>query len=149
MSFEQYSDNEHMCGVAVHTVKNRRLRSDLVLDIFAQRIRDKPLTRSTDVAFDLKKKYGLEISYRVAWLGVKKARGEFKGNLLAATTKDGNRVAFAIVGAENATNWSWFLQHLRNMLGEDTTLTFISDRHVGLMEAMLIIFPNAHHAFCM
>ncbi|KAL7177159.1 hypothetical protein ACSBR2_030489 [Camellia fascicularis] len=79
MSFEQYSDNEHMCGVAVHTVKNRRLRSDLVLDIFAQRIRDKPLTRSTDVAFDLKKKYGLEISYRVAWLGVKKARGELFG----------------------------------------------------------------------
>ncbi|XP_028096722.1 uncharacterized protein LOC114296617 [Camellia sinensis] len=216
-------NNEHIWGVAVRTVNNCRLGSDLVSDIFAHRILDKPLTRPTDVAFDLKKNYGLEISYRVAWLGVKKARGElfgaqnasfdqlrwysgavtkhnpstyinidcdehdnrfehffisfkacidgfkhcrpllfldgtflkgrFKGNLLAATSKDRNRglfpVAFAIVGAENATNWSWFLQHLRNALGDDRTFTFILDRHVGLMEAMPIIFPNAHHAFCM
>ncbi|KAF5931898.1 hypothetical protein HYC85_028069, partial [Camellia sinensis] len=159
-------NNEHIYGVAVHTVNNCRLGSDLVFDIFAHRIRDKPLTRPTDVAFDLKKNYGLDISYRVAWLGVEKARGDmttglnifsyhskhaltdgtflkgrFKGNLLAATSKDGNR--------ENATNWSWFLQHLRNALGDDRTFTFISDPHVGLMEAMPIIFPNAHDAFCM
>ncbi|XP_028073295.1 uncharacterized protein LOC114275452 [Camellia sinensis] len=216
-------NSQHICGVVVRTVNNRRFGSDLVSDIFAHRIRDKPLTRPTDVAFDLKKNYGLEISCRVVWLGVEKARdelfgaqsasfdqlrwysgavtehnlgtyinidcdehdnrferffisfkacidgfkhcrpslfldgtflkGRFKGNLLAATSKDGNRglfpVAFAIVGAENATNWSWFLQHLRNALGDDRTFTFISDRHVGLMEAMPIIFPNAHHAFCM
>ncbi|XP_028068592.1 uncharacterized protein LOC114271181 [Camellia sinensis] len=178
-------NNEHICGVAIRTVNNHHLGSDLVSDIFAHRIRDKPLTRPTDVAFDLKKNYGLEISCCVAWLGVEKARGElfgaqsasfdqrrwysravtehnpdgtfskerFKGNLLAATSKDENRglfpVVFVIVGAEKATNWSWFLQHLRNELDDDRTFTFISDWHVGLMKAMPIIFPNAHHAFCM
>ncbi|KAL7236366.1 hypothetical protein ACSBR1_019616 [Camellia fascicularis] len=46
-------------------VNNCRLGSDLVSD-FAHRIRDKLLTRPTDVAFDWKKNYGCEISYRVA-----------------------------------------------------------------------------------
>ncbi|KAL7251832.1 hypothetical protein ACSBR1_013646 [Camellia fascicularis] len=214
---------EHSCGVAIHTAKNKHLGLDLVSDIFSQHIRDKPLTRPIDVAFDLKKNYGLDISYRVAWLGVEKAKGEFfgahsalfdqlrwyneavmehnlatyinidcdehdnrferyfisfkaciegfkhcrpllfqdgtflkgrfKGNLLTATTKDGNLglflIAFVIVGSENTTNWSWFLQHLRSALDEDRTLTFISDRHVGLIESMPIIFSTAHHAFCL
>ncbi|KAL7229042.1 hypothetical protein ACSBR2_007691 [Camellia fascicularis] len=35
-----------------------------------------PLTRPTDIVFDLKNDYGLDISYCVAWLGVEKARGE-------------------------------------------------------------------------
>ncbi|KAL7204783.1 hypothetical protein ACSBR2_017819 [Camellia fascicularis] len=80
-------------------------------------------------------------------------KGRFKGNLLTATTKDGNRglfpIAFAIIGSENTTNWSWFLQHLWSALDEDMTLTFISDRHVGLIESMPIIFPTIHHAFCL
>ncbi|XP_028069075.1 uncharacterized protein LOC114271673 [Camellia sinensis] len=54
-------------------------------------------------------------------------KGKFKENLLVATTKDGNRglfpVAFAIVGVENTTNWSWFLQNLRNAFGDDRTFT--------------------------
>ncbi|KAL7225422.1 hypothetical protein ACSBR1_020736 [Camellia fascicularis] len=72
-------NSEHSCGVAVRTAKNRHLGSDLVSDIFSQHIRDKPLTKLTDVAFDLKKNYRLDISYRVAWLGVEKAKGEFFG----------------------------------------------------------------------
>ncbi|KAL7242647.1 hypothetical protein ACSBR1_015102 [Camellia fascicularis] len=69
-------NSEHSYGFVVRTAKNRRLGLDLVCDIFLQHIRNKPLTRPTDVAFDLKKNYGQEISYRVAWLGVEKARGE-------------------------------------------------------------------------
>ncbi|KAL7250236.1 hypothetical protein ACSBR1_012268 [Camellia fascicularis] len=72
-------NSEHSYGVAVHTAKNRRLELDLVSDILSQHIRDKPLTRPTDVAFDLKKNYGHDISYRVAWLGVEKARDKFLG----------------------------------------------------------------------
>ncbi|KAL7226500.1 hypothetical protein ACSBR1_021579 [Camellia fascicularis] len=70
---------EHICGVAVRTPKNQRAGSDLVSDVIYERVRDKPLTRPSDVVYDLKKDYGLEISYRVAWLGVEKARGEMFG----------------------------------------------------------------------
>ncbi|XP_028094307.1 uncharacterized protein LOC114294374 [Camellia sinensis] len=69
----------HTCGVSVRTPKNPRVGSDLVSDVISERVRDKPLTRPTDVVYDLKKDYGLEVSYRVAWLGVEKARGEMFG----------------------------------------------------------------------
>ncbi|CAL5353027.1 unnamed protein product [Camellia sinensis] len=72
-------NSEHTCGVAVRTPKNPRAGSDLVSDVICERVREKPLTRPTDVVYDLKKDYGLEVSYRVAWLGVEKARGEMFG----------------------------------------------------------------------
>ncbi|XP_028095032.1 uncharacterized protein LOC114295048 [Camellia sinensis] len=109
-------DSVHTCGVVVPSCRNPRTGSDLV---------------STDVVFDLKNEYGLDISYRVAWYfisfracidGFNHCRpllfldgtflkGRFKGNLLAATAKKANQglfpVAFAIVDSENSTNWEW------------------------------------------
>ncbi|KAL7184569.1 hypothetical protein ACSBR2_026677 [Camellia fascicularis] len=72
-------NSEHICGVAVRTPKNPRAGSNLVSDVICEQVRDKPLTRPTDVVYDLKKDYRLEVSYRVAWLGVEKARGEMFG----------------------------------------------------------------------
>ncbi|KAL7196346.1 hypothetical protein ACSBR1_036369 [Camellia fascicularis] len=205
------------------TPKNPRAGSDLVSDVIAERVCDKPLTRPTDVVYNLKKYYGLEVSYRVTWLGVKKTHGEmfgahsilfdqlrwysnvvmdnnpgsyinidydeqnnhfiryfisfkacidgfnhcrpllfldgtflkgkFKENLLAATAKDGSQglfpLAIAIVDSENTTNWSWFLGYLANVVDGQRTLTFVSDRHTGLLESIPIIFPTTHHAPCL
>ncbi|KAL7234162.1 hypothetical protein ACSBR1_017703 [Camellia fascicularis] len=72
-------NSEHICGVVVRTPTNPRAGSDLVCDVISERVRDKPLTRLTDVVYDLKKDYSLEVSYRVAWLGVEKDRGEMFG----------------------------------------------------------------------
>ncbi|KAL7236207.1 hypothetical protein ACSBR1_019463 [Camellia fascicularis] len=186
----------HSCGAAVQTYRNPRTRSDLVSDVITGRVREQPLTRPTDVVFDIKDGYGLDISYRVAWLGVEKARNEvfgdyamsfdqlrwysdavlennphsyinldfnqqtgrfvryfidfhacidefngcrpllfldgtifkerFKGTLLAATAKDGNQV----------------VDRARN-------LTFVSDHNLGLIQSMPVVFPAAHHAFCL
>ncbi|KAL7253599.1 hypothetical protein ACSBR1_008019 [Camellia fascicularis] len=77
--FRNVLRNEHICGVAVRTPKNPRAGSNLVSDVICERVHDKPLTRPTDVVYDLKKDYGLEVSYRVAWLGVEKARSEMFG----------------------------------------------------------------------
>ncbi|KAL7235180.1 hypothetical protein ACSBR1_018636 [Camellia fascicularis] len=71
---------DHTCGVAVRTDRNPRMGSELVTDVITERVHDKPLTRPTDVKYDFKKAYRLQISYRVAWLGVKKARGELYGD---------------------------------------------------------------------
>ncbi|XP_028070019.1 uncharacterized protein LOC114272493 [Camellia sinensis] len=214
---------EHSCSVAIRTPKNLRAGSDLVSDVISELVHDKPLTRPSDVVYNLKKDYGLEISYRVAWLDVKKARGEmfgahsisfdqlrwysnsvmennpgsyinidyndqnhrfkryfisfkacidgfnhcrpllfldgtflkgkFKGNLLDATSKDINQglflLAIAIVDSENTTNWAWFLEHLVNVVKTDKTITFISDRHTGVLESIPTTFPYAHQAFCL
>ncbi|KAL7173014.1 hypothetical protein ACSBR2_032477 [Camellia fascicularis] len=213
----------HSCGAAVRTYCNPRTGSDLVSDVIAGRVREQPLTRPMDVVFDMKDDYGLDISYRVAWLGVKKARnevfgdhtmsfdqlrwysdvvmennphsyinldfdqqtgrfvryfiafracidgfngcrpllflygtffkGRFKGTLLAAIAKDGNQglfpVAFAIVDSETSSNWEWFLRHLAEVVDGARNLTFVSDRNLSLIQSMPIVFPAAHHAFCL
>ncbi|KAL7175011.1 hypothetical protein ACSBR2_028752 [Camellia fascicularis] len=72
-------NREHSCGVAVRTAKNPRAGSELVSDVISERVHDRPLTCPTDVVYDLKKDYGLEISYQVAWLGIEKACGEMFG----------------------------------------------------------------------
>ncbi|KAL7233155.1 hypothetical protein ACSBR1_016901 [Camellia fascicularis] len=227
-------NREHSCGVAVRTAKNPRVGSELVSDVISKWIRDRPLTHPIDVVYDLKKYYGLEISYRVTRLGIEKAcgkifgahsisfnqlqwynnavmdnnrgsyinidyneqnhrferifisfkacidgfnpchpllfldgtflKGKFKGNLLMASVKDGNQgwsfplhtfvhrfipLAIAIVDSENTVNWSWFLEHLANVVSNDRTLTVLSDRHIDLIDSIPKIFPIAHHAFCL
>ncbi|KAL7184649.1 hypothetical protein ACSBR2_026737 [Camellia fascicularis] len=73
-------NNLHSCGAVVRTGKNNRLNSELVCNVIGDRLRDKSLTCPTDVVFDLKKEYGLNVSYHTAWLGVEKARGEVYGD---------------------------------------------------------------------
>ncbi|KAL7190405.1 hypothetical protein ACSBR2_022641 [Camellia fascicularis] len=70
----------HTCGAVVRMSRNPRTGSDLVADVVADRVCAQPLTRPTDVVFGLKNDYGLDISYRVAWLGVEKARSEVYGD---------------------------------------------------------------------
>ncbi|KAL7174163.1 hypothetical protein ACSBR2_033421 [Camellia fascicularis] len=77
-------NNLHSCGAVVRTGKNNRLNSELVCNVISDRLRDKPLTRPTDVVFELKKEYGLNVSYHVAWLGVEKAKGEVYGDYHAS-----------------------------------------------------------------
>ncbi|KAL7251455.1 hypothetical protein ACSBR1_013314 [Camellia fascicularis] len=213
----------HSYGAVVQTYRNPQTGSDLVSDVIVGRMREQPLTRSMDVVFNMKDGYGLDISYRVAWLGVEKARsevfgdhamsfdqlrwysdvvmennphsyinldfdeqmgrfvryfiafracingfngcrllpfldstflkGRFNGTLLAAIAKDRNQglfpVAFAIVDSENSSNWEWFLHHLAEVVDSSRNLTFVSDSNLGLIQSMPIVFPAAHHAFCL
>ncbi|GMP36401.1 hypothetical protein CsSME_00008541 [Camellia sinensis var. sinensis] len=77
-------NNLHSCGAVVRTGKNNRLNSELVCNVIGDRLRDKPLTRSTNVVFELKKEYNLNVSYHVAWLGEEKARSKVYGDYHAS-----------------------------------------------------------------
>ncbi|KAL7255184.1 hypothetical protein ACSBR1_009363 [Camellia fascicularis] len=70
----------HSCSAAVRTFRNLCTGSELVSIVITDHVREQPLTRPTDVVFDMKNAYGLDVSYRVTWLGVEKARGEVYGD---------------------------------------------------------------------
>ena len=58
-------------------------------------------------------------------------------------------VAFAIVDSESESNWSWFLYELSKVIADDKRMTFVSDRNLGLLEAMPKAFPSAYHGWCL
>ncbi|KAL7220745.1 hypothetical protein ACSBR2_013604 [Camellia fascicularis] len=60
-------------------VKQPLVGFELVSNVIAESVRSRPLTRPTEVILDLKEDYDLDITYRVVWLGVEKARGELFG----------------------------------------------------------------------
>ncbi|XP_028087144.1 uncharacterized protein LOC114287891 [Camellia sinensis] len=43
----------------------------------------------------------------------------------------------------------WFLSQLLKVVGSGRRLTFVSDRQHGLLDALSVVFPNAHHAYCL
>nr|XP_043617813.1 uncharacterized protein LOC122589574 isoform X2 [Erigeron canadensis] len=79
----------------------------------------------------------------------------FPGQVLTAVGVDPNNgiypVAYAIVEAENKDSWIWFLECLGLDLDLDirSNFTFISDRQMGLIQAIAKVFPFAEHRYCL
>jgi hypothetical protein len=74
---------------------------------------------------------------------------EFGGTLMVSCFKDGNNniriIGIAIVSGENASNWSWFIEHLLTNLSEPPCW-IISDRDRGLLNSVETF--NIFHAYC-
>ncbi|KAL6560894.1 hypothetical protein OROHE_006071 [Orobanche hederae] len=96
------------------------------------------------------------VSFKACLDGFKKCRpmlfmdgtfmiGRAKGTLLAATAKDGDN---DVVSAENASNWVWFLEKLREIVHHDKEICYISNRNTGLMSAFPMVFGKPLHLFC-
>ncbi|KAM1935232.1 hypothetical protein ACFX15_019318 [Malus domestica] len=67
--------------------------------------------------------------------------------------KNGNQglfpFAFALIDVEDEANWTWFLMNLFAVLSEDErTITFLSNRHKGLLQYVANVFPTSPHGFC-
>lgn len=76
-----------------------------------------------------------------------------RGVFLVATTKDYNNhiipVALALVPVEDYKNWHWFLELVKEGLGDLDRFTVLSDRQKGLLSAVVNVFPKAGHRFCL
>ena len=73
-------DNEHTCGTVFRTVSHSRASSSMIGNLIAGSMHSNPLKAAIDVVSDIKRNYVLSISYRCAWMGVEKARGNVFGN---------------------------------------------------------------------
>ena len=84
--------------------------------------------------------------------------GKYKGKLLIAMGCDGNNqlfsLAFAVTEGENTDSLGWFLACIRNHVTQRPGICVISDRHPGIMAAMVDphlgwATPFAYHRICM
>ncbi|KAM0847811.1 hypothetical protein ACQ4PT_054781 [Festuca glaucescens] len=79
---------------------------------------------------------------------------KFGGQLLTAVGIDPNDciypIAMAIVEVECYSSWLWFLSTFKNDLNIVNTspFTIMSDKQKGLIKAVLELFPDSEHRFC-
>ncbi|GKB50898.1 transposase, MuDR, MULE transposase domain protein [Tanacetum coccineum] len=79
-------------------------------------------------------------------------KGLYKGTNLVAVAMDGNNqivpIAFGICKGETGPCWTWWMSVLRECIGDNPNLLFISDRHAAIALAVENEFPLAFHAVC-
>ena len=79
-------------------------------------------------------------------------KGQYKGTNLVAVGMDGNNqivpIAFGICKGETGPSWSWWMSVLKECIGDNHNLLFISDRHAAIALAVRNEFPLAFHAVC-
>lgn len=73
-------ENVHNCGASVLKLRHSRATSSLVGKLVVDEIRSQPLKRPVDVVADLKRLYGVSITYNRAWMGVEKAKADAFGD---------------------------------------------------------------------
>ncbi|GKE98402.1 transposase, MuDR, MULE transposase domain protein [Tanacetum coccineum] len=66
--------------------------------------------------------------------------------------RDGNNqivpIAFGICKGETGPCWSWWMAVLKECIGDNPSLLFISDRHAAIALAVQNEFPLAYYAVC-
>lgn len=93
--------------------------------------------------------YGFQNSCRpLIFLEAASLKSRYGEILLTANAIDGNdnffSVAFAIVDAEDDSNWQWFLEQLKTSISNSRSITFVVDRDKKLQKTVLAVFENAH-----
>ncbi|KAI8552166.1 hypothetical protein RHMOL_Rhmol06G0244400 [Rhododendron molle] len=81
-------------------------------------------------------------------------KGNFKGSLLLASAKDGDKGLFplciGVADSESNENWLWFMEKLRGILDGDTrSIVFVSDRNAGIKATVPRVFPSGFHGYCL
>nr|GEU49914.1 transposase, MuDR, MULE transposase domain protein [Tanacetum cinerariifolium] len=83
-------------------------------------------------------------------INVAHLNGLYKGtNLVAVAMDENNRIvpiAFGIRKREIGPCWSWWMSVLKECIGDNPNLLFISDRHAAIALAVEKEFPLAFHA---
>ena len=56
-------------------------------------------------------------------------------------------IVYGVMSSENYEDWNWFLQNLKNLIGEKDVIILL-DRHPGLLRSGHEIFGEENHAYC-
>ncbi|CAA7015041.1 unnamed protein product [Microthlaspi erraticum] len=72
--------------------------------------------------------------------------------LLTASAQKGNfqiySIAFAIVDSENDRAWEWFFGRLKQVVPDEESLTFVSERHSSIYAGLGKMYPKSSHSAC-
>ncbi|KAF9599014.1 hypothetical protein IFM89_033359 [Coptis chinensis] len=151
MALEEIHGIDGLCFHQLKWLKNAIVesnpRSRVILDIDSTKKFERMF-----ICFEASS-YGFNHCRPIVYLDCTFLKNKHKGCLLAATAKNGNQgifpLAIAIVVNETDANWFWFIEQLKLAISSDRILTFLSDRHVGLVKNIPIVFPGSFHSNCL
>lgn len=79
--------------------------------------------------------------------------GRFRGQLCVACAVDGHNwmypVAIGVIDSETNENWEWFMNRLKEAIGNPVGLTFSTDCGQAVMHGVSAVFSYAEHRECM
>nr|GEU35777.1 transposase, MuDR, MULE transposase domain protein [Tanacetum cinerariifolium] len=83
---------------------------------------------------------------------IKIPQGSNKGTNLVAVGMDGNNqiltIAMGVTQGETGASWTWFMNRLKDCIGEVPNLCIISDRHPTIILTCKTVFNNSFHGYC-
>ncbi|KAL6189363.1 hypothetical protein ACLB2K_040752 [Fragaria x ananassa] len=161
-------NNVHTCRGMIRNRSHRQLGSKIVRTCIESTVCLNLGLKPREIMRNFKSIYGYEISYKVASRAQKKGfkfslpvlyvdgafgKSKYKGQILAATGRNGNKgffpLALCFCDSETEENWLFFFKNLKALLEpQGRIITFISDRGVGLLKAFDLIFPGNPHLYC-
>nr|XP_034569455.1 uncharacterized protein LOC117833969 [Setaria viridis] len=78
--------------------------------------------------------------------------GRWNGHLASATAVDGHNwmypLAYGFIASEIGDNWTWFMNQLKNAIGDPPLLAVCTDACKGLEKAVKEVFPNVEQREC-
>nr|GEY06419.1 hypothetical protein [Tanacetum cinerariifolium] len=96
--------------------------------------------------------YVHKLSTNVAYNRCSTLKGSIQGTNLIAVGMDGNNqiipIAFSICKGETGPCWSWWMSILKECIGDNPNMLFISNRHAAIALAVQDEFPLSYHAVC-
>ncbi|GJZ46779.1 transposase, MuDR, MULE transposase domain protein [Tanacetum coccineum] len=167
-----YLNDVHTCSKTQTYPNHRNANKKVIGHLLTPKLQDRSrVLRGKDIQQDILSEYKIHISYQQAMKGKhygiqqKKNKGTvtriktddaahlkglYKGTNLVAVAMDGNNqivpIAFGICKGETGPCWSWWMSVLKECIGDNPNLLFISDRHAAIALAVEKEFPLAFHA---
>ena len=75
----------------------------------------------------------------------------YGGALFSTTSYDANDnmfpIAYGVMSSKNYEDWNWFLQNLKNLIGDKDVIILLY-RHPGLLSSVPELFGEDNHVYC-
>ncbi|KAF7112804.1 hypothetical protein RHSIM_RhsimUnG0191100 [Rhododendron simsii] len=159
----------HTYDSTVLTNKISQVGCHFIGRLVTEELQSRPFKRAVDIMHNMKKDYGVDVTYHRSHMGLQKAKDSAFGSYSASFAdlkwymqkfKEVDTtssivldclypICFAIVDGETYESWHWFLEQMRVFLEFERIIVFISDRNIGLLHAVADVFPGASHSYCL
>ncbi|XP_070017356.1 uncharacterized protein [Nicotiana sylvestris] len=132
---------DHTCSARDRLFTQRVATAPIIGRIICDKYVDpKTIYTAKDIMKDMKKHYGIDLSYWKANRSKQKALQFLRG--------DPSKIfplAYAIVDKENDASWGWFFERFKEAFGDRDDMCIVSDRNESIAKAASIVYPQVSH----